>query len=440
MANTIVTPKTFTTYSLGCRTNQAEMETIGKELMDHGLQPVENGSPSDLVLLNTCVVTQKAEKETRQKIRELRKKFPKAFLTVIGCAVTAKEKFFIDLPEADLVIPNEDKSRTVNLLEQKLGPFNKVSVFPIIDNAYIRSGRKFIKIQDGCDLYCSFCLTAYLRGLLKSVLPDKLIEEINFWVVRGVKEIILTGINIALYGKDLNGITLIDLINLISNKTKVERITLSSIYPEMLSSEFLELIIKNQRITRSLHLSLQSGSPAVLKRMNRNIDINKLTDSLLFIKNKIPKFTFRADLITGFPGETDEEFQETLEFIRCVKISFTHVFPFSARKGTKAYEMIKEKKWRDLPANIKKERVKEIMATIKNIHNDEAKQMINKKFHCLMVRQKGSQWEGITENGWIINIKYQISNIKNIKGKIVPVKIIDFKEDQLLGEILSLPI
>ncbi len=439
MANSIVTPKTYLTHSLGCRVNQAEMDSISLQLTSYGLQQTKENP--DIVLLNTCAVTAKAERETRKEIRKLRRQYPASFLIVLGCAVTAREKFKTLLPEADLMLANEEKDRVIKLIEERFGA--EVKEKPVVSiSKYTSSGRKFIKIQEGCDLFCSFCLTAYLRGEPKSVPSAKIIQEINFWVEKGVKEIILTGINIALYGQDLKGkITLSDLLDKILKETKAERISLSSIYPEMLTDEFLNLVVNNPPISRCFHLSLQSGSESVLKRMNREIDLKKIKEKLINLKKEIPEFTFRADLIAGFPGETEEEFNETLNFIKDSKISFVHVFPFSERQGTYAFEMIRTKKWQDLSAATKKDRISRINELVKKIRNDEAKKMIDSLSRCLIVRKSRNKnsWDGLTENGWPILVQSTKCKVKSLKGKILPVKITGFENDQLLGEIVSLP-
>jgi len=550
----IVSPKTFLAYSLGCRTNQAEIEAISLQLTGYGFRQLEEGlrttdytlQQPDLILLNTCVVTAKAEKETRQKIRELRKKYPKVFLVVLGCGVNAKNKFNTTLPAADLYITNEEKENITeiiykciverdssisvgmtmdnchsdrlrysseewrNHLETRTKESLDFARDDILDNKYIQSGRKFIKIQDGCNGGCSFCLTQFVRGKPTSIPPEKIIEEINYWVGKGIKEIILTGINIGLYfsrhsdrsrrgGRvekslsptkeeegplNLAGIT--NLVKRILNETQIARISFSSIYPEMLTEEFLSLVVGNQRITQCLHLSLQSGSQTVLERMNRKTNLNELLKKLQWIKSKNPFFTFRADIISGFPNETEQEFQETLDFIKNAKISFAHVFTFSPRKGTTAYQMIKTKQWQDLPEKTKKERAKKIKIAVEEIGKKEAEKIIGQTMDCLIIKKVNchsenfclsfratsidiggvekslspanyttkerdpstpneieglgmTQWEGITENGWIVLVKSTKSKIKSLKGNILPVKITGFEKNYLVGEIKSLP-
>ncbi|RJR24346.1 MiaB/RimO family radical SAM methylthiotransferase [Candidatus Microgenomates bacterium] len=441
MTNSILSPKTFKSYSLGCRTNQAEIEAINMRLADCGLRQGKIGEVPNLILLNTCVVTQKAEKETRKKIRRLKRLYPGSLLVVLGCGVTAREKFKITLPEADLFISNKDKDRVISLIEENYSSYLNKNPKIDLENKYVLSGRKFIKIQEGCANFCTFCITSLLRGKPKSTPPDEIIKEINFWLSKGVKEIILTGINISLYGKDLKKKTdLRQLIKKILNETGVERITLSSIYPEVLTKEFVSLILGSPRTTKSFHLSIQSASESVLERMGRNKNLNKLKKTLKEIKKKDPSFTFRADFIAGFPEETNEEFSKTLSFIKETSISFAHVFTFSKRKGTKAYQNIKEEKWQEVSEDIKKQRAKGINEAVSKNKKKEAKNLINTIQETLIVRKTKGGFEGLTKNNWPIKIKTMNheQGTMEIKGQILPVKITDFESDQLLGEIFSL--
>lgn len=361
-----------------------------------------------------------------------------------------------------------------------------------LGNKYTLSGRKFIKIQDGCNQGCSFCITQFVRGKPTSASPEKVIKEINFWANRGIKEIILTGINIGLYGIDNEnsplsfrankesrgipskqkrrdpptepalskaeevGMTITNLVNQILKQTKIERISFSSIYPEMLISmtgsnpvsKFTEIVVNNSRISQYFHLSLQSGSQTVLERMNRKTNLDQLLKKLQWIKSKNPLFTFRADIIAGFPNETEKEFQETLDFMVNARISSAHVFTYSPRKGTVAFEMIKSKKWQDLSESVKKERAEKIRTVVEKTRGKEAKRLITKVFNCLIVKRTPNGYEGITENGWPIRISIKKPSFAKatagkqvlcIKGKILPVKITGYKKDQLLGEIVDLP-
>ena len=282
------------------------------------------------------------------------------------------------------------------------------------------------------------------------------------------------------------GIT--NLVKRIINETQITSISFSSIYPEMLTEEFLSLVVGNQRITQCFHLSLQSGSQTVLERMNRKTNLNELLKKLQWIKSKNPFFTFRADIISGFPNETEQEFQETLDFIKNAKISFAHVFTFSPRKGTTAYQMIKTKQWQDLPEKTKKERAKKIKIAVEEIGKKEAEKIIGQTMDCLIIKKVNchsenfylsfratpmdirgvekslspanyttkerdpstplrlrsesvgmTQWEGITENGILVRARDRVRVEKRLKGKILPIKITGFEKNYSVGEINSLP-
>lgn len=410
------------------------------QLTDYGLRQSKAGEVPNFILLNTCVVTKKAEKETRNEIRRLKKMYPYSKLVVLGCGVDAKEKFNIILPEADLFINNINKNRVIDLTEENYSSFNKEKPYVSINNQYVLSGRKFIKIQEGCNNFCAFCLTCLLRGKPKSTPPDKIVKEINFWLREGVKEIILTGTNISLYGKDLkNKIDLKELIEKILNETKIERVTLSSIYPEVLTKEFVSMVLDSPRITKSFHLSIQSASAAVLERMGRKTDLKMLKQTLKEIKAKEPDFNLRADFIAGFPEETQEEFNETLSFIKETGVSFAHVFTFSARKGTKAYQNIKEKKWQEVSENEKKQRAREINEVVSENRKNEAEKLIGTTQETLIVRKTKDGFEGLTKNNWPITVRVRDRDrVRVKKSNLIKVKISGFNKDQLLGEILSL--
>jgi threonylcarbamoyladenosine tRNA methylthiotransferase MtaB len=421
ISKTIVSSLTFLPFSLGCRTNQAEIEELSQQLINLGLKQAQIRQTPDLVLLNTCVVTQKAEKETKGKIREIKKKYPKAYLVVLGCGVTAKEKFKLILPQADLFITNQDKDSTINLLKDKFKLKNKINQYGL-NNKYTLSGRKFLKIQDGCQNLCSFCLTCLVRGNPTILSINEIVNQINFWESLGVVEIILTGINLGLYPN------IEKLLKEIQEKTKIARISFSSIYPEMLTDTFLTTVINNPRFSQSFHLSLQSGSHTVLQRMNRKTNPDQLVKKLNKIKKQNPFFTLRADLIIGFPQETNEEFKQTLAFIKKAQISFGHVFTYSPRKNTSAFNLT------DLPKEIKKQRAEIVKKEIEKIRKTEFKKMLNQVFPCLVVKKKETFWEALSQNNYPVLI--QAKN-QNLKGKIVKARIVGLNQDRLLGEIIS---
>ena len=346
----------FKTYSLGCRVNQAELETLTGQLETAGyLCDQENINPN-FILLNTCVVTQKAEKETRKEIRKVKRLYPKAKLIVLGCAVEAKEKLENVLPEADIFVNNHDKLGIVNIIT-KLFPITKQLAPKHYQDKYQKSGKALIKIQDGCNYRCSYCIVPSLRGKSYSVPSKEIVNQIN--KLSNTHEVILTGVNLSLYGLDLKPrISFLELLKNILDQTKVEKITLTSLDPQLVDRELVNLFIGNSRLSRNLHFSLQSGSPSVLKRMNRNPNLNNFVKLLPFFKIYDSKFKFRADIIVGFPEETEKEFQETVLLIKQIKLNRAHLFRFSPRPGTLAFQKIQKKEWQDIPLGVKKEREK----------------------------------------------------------------------------------
>lgn len=498
MTKVILPRPSFFAYNLGCRVNQAEISAISSQLSDNGFKPFSPDLPlfhsPALVIINTCAVTIKAERESRKAVHHFKRIYPKAKIIAMGCAA----KFIKD---ADLVIENKDKENSTKIILQRFLNLNtprrsRGRCLATIrgDTLLSDSGRALVKIQEGCDQFCSYCIVPYLRGKPKSISSKEIICQINNLVDQGIKEIILCGINLSLYGRDSSSSPqndrqgrcqndkqrmsqndtssrpepfdltqgklsegshsgLIFLLRQILKETKAERISLSSIEPEYLyhDSEFIELFTNEPRLSKSFHLALQSGSSDTLKNMGRKTDLEKLLKVLRFIKEKCPEFTFRADIIVGFPTESEKNFQETLSFIKKTLITFAHVFPYSIRPGTLAEKKIATKQWHDLPMVIKKERTKKIMELIQKIQKEEAKKLIGKTLPCLIIRKISGGYEAMAGNSWIVRISHQPAllasrqtgrrgrssaiNSQTPIGRILPVKITSFDQKSLIGTI-----
>jgi len=356
----------FKTYSLGCRVNQAELENITLQLENAGYVCDQNNAKPDFVLLNTCVVTQKAEKETRKEMRKLRRLYPKSKLIVLGCAVNAKKEFGSKMPAADYFINNQNKSETIKIITNLFPVTNKPLASPFKDK-YQKSDKVLIKIQDGCNYLCSYCIVPSLRGKSESVPINNIINQINNCKLTEIKEIILTGVNLSLYGKDLKPkVSFLDLLNKILKETKIKKISLTSLDPQLINKEFVHLLIADHRLSRNLHFSLQSGSPTVLKRMNRNSNLKNFVKYLNQLKTKDSNFIFSADIIVGFPSESENEFQETVLLIKQIKLKRAHLFRFSPRPGTLAFQKIQKGEWHDSPLEAKKEKMKIINHLFEN--------------------------------------------------------------------------
>jgi len=418
---------TFLTCFLGCRTNQAEIEEIEENLKKIGFSPLnqKDGIP-DIAIFNSCVVTQKAERKTANFIRKLRKKYPQAFIVVLGCGSEAFKKGLASLPSADLFLDNQEKRKIIEILKNKFSPQIPCQAPPT--SKYFQSGRALIKIQEGCDYNCTYCITKILRGKSKSENPKKIIKKINS-LPKNIKEIILTGTAIDLWGKDLKPPKNLNYLLLeILKKTKIPKITLSSLNPNFLNQKLTKLIAENKRVSPFLHLSLQSGSKKVLKNMGRNCQFNKLKSLIQLIKHQREEFVLRADIIVGFPTEKEKDFQETLQLIKQLEIAFIHPFPFSPRPGTLAFEKIKNGVWQDLPKETKKKRLKTLQNEVEKIRKNVAQKLVGQNIKVLTIFQEKNSWYGLAENSFLAKIKTK----KNLNpGDLIETKITNYKNNYL---------
>ena len=428
MTDTKNQPPTLLTCFLGCRLNQAENRKIEKQLLAAGFAPYQENNPPTVIILNTCLVTQKAEKETRQTIRRLKRDFPQSFLVVTGCAATGVKKLGLKLPAADWIIPNSQKETIATRLIKKFSPKPAKKILPAPLRAYV-------KIQEGCHQFCTFCLTAYVRGPEKSQPPEKVIKEIKELSSQGTKEVILTGVNLSFYGRDLSPQTnLTELLPLLLKKTSMPRLSLSSLTPNIIDKKLANIFIRDwggeKRLSYFFHIALQSGSSRILSLMNRpKTNLKKLERTIQYIKEEIPIFNIRADIIVGFPEETEEDFEQTLHYTKSLRIAFGHIFRYSPRPGTVAFEKIKNGSWQPIPENIKKERAQKVRQLIAQIQKEEAEKLKGQKLLSLVTHQKENYSFALTNNFWRVKIKKLIP-----VGEIIPVKITNFYHSSLEGK------
>ncbi|MDD3679591.1 MAG: tRNA (N(6)-L-threonylcarbamoyladenosine(37)-C(2))-methylthiotransferase MtaB [Candidatus Shapirobacteria bacterium] len=442
---------TFSTKTLGCRVNQAETDQLTNKLITLGYQPIQDKQLPDIIIINTCVVTQKGERESAKTIRHLKRKFPSSFFIITGCAanlwLNTQQQNKNQLPSDSLFITNEKKHTIPKIIAKHLSLFwpNSKSGKDKNENLAFSKPkpgfRSFVKIQDGCNHFCSYCIVPYLRTRLVSQKPEKIIEEINQLVKKEVKEVVLSGINLSLYGQNQTSSNLLNqLIKKILKETNIARLSLSSLSPELINQELIKIFAqdqaKNQRLSTYLHLALQSASPTVLERMKRTTNLKKLKKSLQSIKEIIPDINFRADIMVGFPGETKLEFQETIKFIKEAEIAFVHLFPYSPRPGTFAEQMIKQKKWQIVEPSVKKMRREKFVQITDQIKKKKTKNMINKTKNVLVLKKTTTGWWGLSDNYWPINISSGIYK-KDVLGKIVLVKITGRKENGLSADLVG---
>lgn len=408
--------KTFALISLGCKVNSYECGALESELISHGLKQVDNNP--DVIIINTCSVTSVADKKSRQHIRSLRNKYPNSKIIVMGCYSQKNHKFIYEDLKADIVTGCSNRKEVIKYLFEDINSditnedvrnftYEEISQTSFFDNV-----RAYLKIQDGCDNFCSYCLIPYLRGKMRSRNKEDILKEAKYLVNNGYKEIILAGIHVGGYGRDLNNYTFSDLIEELSNIEGLKRITISSIEASEIDDKFIHLLKTKNNIAKHLHIPLQSGSETVLKRMNRKYNKQEFLNVINKLREDNDDLFIATDVIVGFPGESEQEFIETINFIKEVNFNKLHVFPFSAREGTKAFDMDNQ-----IDPNIKKERVKTLIRLSDELYNNFLNKNKNKKLNILIEAydQNKKMYYGHSENF----IEVYIDSKQNIINELI---------------------
>lgn len=326
--------KKFKVMTLGCRTNQYESQAYIDQLLASGYEKAEESEEADLCIVNTCTVTETADNSSKQTIRQLVKQNPNAQVVVTGCAAEKNPEAFQKMPGVLRVVSNKEKEE---LLPQTF-PEESWPEFAI--KQFEAHTRAFVKIQDGCNSYCTYCIIPYVRGRSRSRRAESIVEEVKSLIANGFKEIVLTGINIGDFdGAPKEGeepVRLADLVRIIDKIEGVERLRISSIDPDEVDDDLMNAVIEGRSTCHSFHIVLQSGSNVVLKRMNRKYTAQMFSQAIEKMKTASKDFTFTTDVIVGFPGETEEDFADTLNLMKQVKFAKVHMFPYSKREKTRA--------------------------------------------------------------------------------------------------------
>lgn len=400
----------ITLETLGCKLNQAETETLARQFTNAGHRLVKRVEDADIYILNTCTVTHTADSKSRNLLRRARKRNPTALIIVTGCYAERAPSDLAKLEVVDLIISNEGKNSLLKQLEKE-GFLTKTDSYPssLMESAF--RTRAFIKVQDGCCNYCTYCIVPYVRGNEKSVPVAEAIQQTKQRVAEGYQEVVLTGTRIGAY--DSNGTSLKELVEHILAETEILRLRLSSLQPQEISPELLTLW-QNERLCPHFHLSLQSGSDSVLKRMYRRYNTTEYEKTVDLIRATVPKVAITTDVIVGFPGETEEDFRESLEFCRHLNFARIHVFPFSPRSGTEANQMP-----RQIPDKVKKSRKEEILKLAQDCLQRFQSQYTGDELDVLWEKQTGQGvWSGITGNYLRVykkdgaNLQNRISSVK----------------------------
>lgn len=417
-------------HTLGCKVNIYESEYITNILKENGYQIVDFDSKADIYIINTCTVTNTSDKKSEKMIKRARKQNKDAIIIAMGCHAQIKG----DNIDADIIIGNKDKSKIISLIEEYQENKNKIKRIYNLDNIsfedmYISSfnnhTRAFVKIQDGCDAFCSYCIIPYARGPIRSKDPKTVIKEITSLVENGYKEIILTGIHTGKYGKDIN-YTFEQLLKDIIKIKNLYRIRISSIEINELTDPILDLIKDNKIIAKHLHIPLQSGSDKILKLMDRKYDLKFYKDRIEKIRKMIKDISITTDLIVGFPNENEKDMEDTLKFLKEIKFTKIHTFPYSKREGTKAASMENQ-----IDETIKRKRVKTVLELSDQLEQDFYQSKLNETEEVIIEQTKDGKSYGYTSNyikveinsplkpNEVISVKINKVNNKKVTGKII---------------------
>ena len=414
----------FYIYTLGCKVNSYESRIMTEDLINAGyVEEKDNNIPADIYIINTCSVTNTADSKSLKLIRQAIKKNKDAIIVVCGCLAQAKPET-VNIEGVDIVIGNKNKSKVSEYINEYVKNKNKKTDIYDISNVEFETmklnnfdkTRAFIKIQDGCNNFCAYCIIPYTRGSVRSKPREDILNEIDHLTLNGHKEIVLTGIHTGNYGSEFDNYDFADLLNEIVKIKKLSRIRISSIEITELNDRVLEIIKNNNVLVDHLHIPLQSGSDEILKLMNRKYDTKYFIEKINKIRKIRPDISITTDVIVGFPNETDKNFNETIETIKKVDFSKLHVFPYSKREGTKAATMegqIKE--------DVKKQRVMELLKLSKELENKYMNKFIGKTLTFIPEVYKDGYLIGHTGNYLLI----KLNGCEELLHKEVSVKLME---------------
>lgn len=430
-------------YTLGCKVNQADTASMENLFLRSGHQLVSFDGEADVYIINTCVVTNTGQRKSRQTIHRAIRKNPNALIVVTGCYPQTAAEEVKAIAGVDMIIGNQDRAQIVQLVEERLAhrqtdtldavhkltastAFEEMAAGDITDKT-----RAFLKIQEGCNQFCTYCIIPYARGPLRSRSLESIRTETQRLISAGFKEIVLIGIHLGCYGKENpDGPTLYDAVKTVLDVPGVQRLRLGSLESVEVEPRLLTLMQEDARFCRHLHLPLQSGCDKTLQAMHRPYTTAKFKTLLADIKTKVPDIAITTDVIVGFPGETEADFETTCKFAESCGFSKMHIFPFSARKGTPA-----EKFAGAVTEAVKKERADILGRIDETMHKTFLQAMVGQTSEVLFEQPAGEDYfEGLTGNYQRVFVK---SGGRNLSGEILPVKITAFDGEKLLGEIIK---
>lgn len=428
-------------YTLGCKVNQYETEAMTELFEKEGYEITDFDQYADVYVINTCTVTNLGDRKSRQMIRRAKKLNKHSIVAVVGCYAQTAAEEISKIKGVNLIIGTKDRSRIVELINQIKEQEEQINVVQDIMTtrefedmkvtAYKERTRAFLKIQEGCNQFCSYCIIPYARGPVRSRKPEDIVEEVQQLAQNGFKEIVFAGIHVASYGKDLKNTNLLDIIKRVHDIEGIERLRLSSIEPMILTEEFVENAARLPKLCPHYHISLQSGCDATLKRMNRKYTTAEYREVVNRLRANFPDVAITTDVMVGFPGETEQEFEESKRFVDEISFAQVHVFKYSPRKGTPSVTFPNQ------VSPEEKERRSKIMIELSaNSEKRFCDKFIGREMEVLFeqqVKEQDGYYEGLTPN----YIRVVAHSDEDIEGQIMKVQLKERKEGFIAGTIVK---
>lgn len=425
-----------TIYTLGCKVNQYETQEMTEMLNNNGYLVVDSKEEADVYIVNSCTVTAESNRKTRQAVRKFKSAHPESVVVLTGCVPQAFPLEALAVNEADIILGNKNNNKLIDSLNKWFSEHEKIRNITQHDNSIKYEGsvindfsghtRAFIKIQDGCNRFCAYCAIPYARGRSRSKSVENVKKELNSLASKGFREVVFVGINLSAYGRDI-GYSLADAVKLAQDTDGIERIRLGSLEPDHITDEMIEAFAMCSKFCPQFHISLQSGCDSVLKRMNRHYNCEEYEKLVNKLRSTFEDASITTDIIAGFPGETQDEFNQTLKFAERMMFEKVHVFPYSIREGTKAAKMEGQ-----LNNSIKSERAAILSSVCENVRKKAFSQIKGQVFSVLFEAPKNGMQSGYTKNYTPVYVEAK----ENLTGKIVNVEITECKDDYCIGRII----
>lgn len=429
--------KKVASFALGCKVNQYESEAIAELFQEKGYEIVGIDEKADVYVINTCTVTNFGDKKSRQLIRKVKRQNESAIVAVVGCYAQTAPQELMQVTGVNLVIGTKERAQIVEMVEnynQANGVENHVSDImkerlfePLSIQKLSNRTRAYLKIQDGCSQYCSYCIIPYARGPIRSREPEDVIAEVKRLADNGFREVVLTGIHVASYGKDRKDTSLLEILRQVHAVEGIQRIRFSSIEPNVVTEEFAHTMAELPKVCDHFHLSLQSGCDKTLKEMNRKYDTEKYRQAAATLRRYLPEVALTTDIIVGFPGETEDDFQESYAFAKEMGFAKIHVFPYSPKKGTPAADRKDQ-----LLNSVKSERSHKLMELSDSMADIFLQAYVGLETEVLFEREvEAGIYEGHTTN----YIKVRAASQRDLTNQICGVRILRAEKEELFGSV-----